>query len=53
MLYRYDRYSISGGVLLYIRDEIPTKLFRTDIENLSVELILKKESGFSMALQPT
>ena len=54
MPYRYDRDSMVGGLLLYIRDDIPTKLlkhdFGTNIENLSVEINLQKKSGFSMAL---
>ena len=37
MFYRYDRDSMGGGLLLYISDDIPTKLlkhdFRTNIEN--------------------
>ena len=45
MPYRYDRNSM-GGLLLYIRDDIPTKLlkhdFGTNIENLSVEINLRK-----------
>ena len=53
MPYRYDRDSVGGGILLYIRDDIPTKVlkhdFWTNIENFSVE-IYEKESGFSMAL---
>ena len=42
MSYRYDRNSMGGGILLYIRDDIPTKLLKHDfgnnIENLSVEI---------------
>ena len=53
MPYRYDRNSMGGGILLYVRDDIPTKVlkhdFWTNIENFSVE-IYEKESGFSMAL---
>ena len=45
MPYRYDRNSM-GGLLLYIRDDILTKLlkhdFGTNIENLSVEINLRK-----------
>ena len=54
MSYRYYRYSIGGGLLLYMRADIPTKLlkydFGTNIENLSVEINFQKRSGFSMAL---
>ena len=46
MPYRYDRNSMGGGLLLYIRDDILTKLlkhdFGTNIENLSVEINLRK-----------
>ena len=38
MPYRYDRNSMGGGLLLYIRDHIPTKLLKHDfganIENI-------------------
>ena len=54
MPYRYDRNSMGGGLLLYIRDDIPTKLlihdFRTNIENCQLKLIYEKENSFSMAL---
>ena len=30
MPYRYDRDSIGGGILLYIRDDIPTKVLKHD-----------------------
>ena len=50
MPYRYDRNSMGGGLLLYIRDDIPTKLlkhdFETNIENLSVEINLRKMKWF-------
>ena len=46
MAYRYDRNLMGGGVLLYIIDDIPTKLlkhdFGTNIKNLSVEINLRK-----------
>ena len=46
MSYRYDRNSMGGGILLYIRDDIPTKLLKHDfgnnIENLSVEINVRK-----------
>ena len=54
MLYRYDKDSMDGGLLLYIRDNLPTKLFKHDLELIlkicQLKLIYKKESGFSMAL---
>ena len=38
MHYRNDRNSMGGGILLYVRDDIPTELskhdFGTNIENL-------------------
>ena len=47
MPYRYDRNSMGGRLLLYIRYEIPTKHlkhdFGTNIENLSVEINLQKK----------
>ena len=50
MAYRYDRNSMGGGLLLYIRDDIPTKHlkhdFATNIENLSVEINLRKRKRF-------
>ena len=46
MSYRYDRNSMGDGILLYIRDDIPTKLLKHDfgnnIENLSVEINVRK-----------
>ena len=50
MPYRYDRDSMGGGLLLYIRDDIPTKLLKHDLgtntENLSVEINLRKRKWF-------
>ena len=50
MPYWYDRDSMGGGLLLYIRGDIPTKLlkhdFETYIENLSVEINLRKRKWF-------
>ena len=50
MPYRYDRDSIGAGLLLYIRDDIPTKLlkhvFGNNIENSSVEINLQKRKWF-------
>ena len=46
MPYQFDRNSLSGKLLLYIRDDIPTKLLEHDfginIENFSVKIILQK-----------
>ena len=45
---------MGGGLLPYIRDDIPTKLLKHDfgsnIGNLLIEIIYVKENGFSMAL---
>ena len=50
MPYQYNRNSMGGGLLPYIRDDIPTKLlkhdFGTNIENLSVEINLRKRKWF-------
>ena len=50
MLYRYDRDSVGGALLLYVRDDIPIKLlkydFGTNIGNFQLKLIYKKEIGF-------
>ena len=48
--YRYDRDSMGGGLLLYIRDDIVTKILKPDfginIENLSVKITLGKRKWF-------
>ena len=48
--YRYDRDSMGGGLLLYIRDDITTKILKTDfginIENLLVKINLGKRKRF-------
>ena len=44
--YRLDRNSEGGGIMLYIRDDIPSNLLVTDkepIESLYVELNLRNE----------
>ena len=50
MPYQYNRNSMGGGLLPYIRDDIPTKLlkhdFGTNIENLSIEINLRKRKWF-------
>ena len=50
MPYRYERNSMGGGLLLYIRDDIPTKPlkhdFGTNIEYLSIEINLRKRKWF-------
>ena len=54
MAYRYDKDSVGGGLLLYIRDNIPTIFLKHDFEtNLKIcqlKLIYERESGFSTAL---
>ena len=57
MPFRYDRISMGGGVLPYIRDDIPTKLLKHDFGANIGKLSRKrksffyvKENGFSMAL---
>ena len=54
-LYRYYRDLMGGGLVISIRDGIPTKYlkhdFGTNIDNLSVEIDLrKKKSGFPVVL---
>ena len=49
--YRFDRNSIGGGILLYIREDIPSKLILTKmaIEEFFVEINLRKKGGFFAA----
>ena len=48
--YRLHRNSKSGRILLYIREDIPSRLrnskFKTGIENISVEINLRKRKWF-------
>ena len=48
--YRYDRNDKGGGLLLYIREDIPSRLLQCksqcNIESLSVEIILRKRKWF-------
>ena len=48
--YRRDRNSKGGGILLHIREDIPSGLlnsrFKTDIETISVEINLRKRKWF-------
>ena len=48
--YRRDRNSKGGGILLHIREDIPSGLlnsrFKTDIETISVEINLRKRNWF-------
>ena len=48
--YRLDRNSKGGGILLYIREDIPSRLlnskFITGIETISVEINLRKRKWF-------
>ena len=51
--YRQDRYRNRGGIIVYIRDDIPSKLlmehvFPDDIEDLFVELNFRKNKSFLM-----
>ena len=43
--YRLDRNATGGGILLYIREDIPSKLLNTDlsIERFFVEIRLRKK----------
>ena len=43
--YRLDRYADGGGILLYTREDIPSKLLNTDlsIERFFVEIRLRKK----------
>ena len=44
--YRYDRNNKGGGLLLYIREDVPSRLLQCksqcNIESLSVEINLRK-----------
>ena len=48
--YRLDKNSKGGGILLYIREGIPSRLlnskFKTGIETISVEINLRKRKWF-------
>ena len=46
--YRFDRNGKGGGILLYIRDDIPSKLVesKTTIEGLFVKINLRKNKWF-------
>ena len=48
--YRLDRKSKVGGIMLYIREDIPSKLLNskseTGIETISVEINLRKRKWF-------
>ena len=48
--YRYDRNDNGGGLLLYIREDIPSRLLQCksqcNIESLSVEINLRKRKWF-------
>ena len=45
--YRFDRSGSGGGIFLYIREDIPSKLILTKIkmEGFFVEINLRKKSG--------
>ena len=48
--YRYDRNDKGGGPLLYIRQDIPSRLFQCksqcNIESLTVDINLRKRKWF-------
>ena len=48
--YRYDRNNKGGGLLLYVREDIPSRLLQCksqcNIESLSVEINLRKRKWF-------
>ena len=50
--YRFDRNGKGGGILLYICDDIPSKLTESKmtIEGSLVEINLRKRSGFYAVL---
>ena len=54
--YRLDRTCKGGGLLLYVRDDIPSKQIKLKFieneafEGFFVEINLRKKSGFSAAL---
>ena len=43
--YRLDRYANGGGILLYIREDIPSTLLNSDmsIESFSIEIYIRKK----------
>ena len=46
--YRLDHDSLGGGILLYVRDDIPTNLIEVEtklIEGFYVEINLRKDNG--------
>ena len=49
--YSLDRSSSSGGILLYIREDIPSKLILTKMtfDRFFVEINLRKKDGFFAA----
>ena len=52
--YRFDRTSHGGGILLYIREDIPSKILKfepvqNNFEGFFVEINLRKKSGFFLA----
>ena len=50
--FRFDRNKTGGGILLYVREEIPAKVLSHDFptaESFFVEIILHKKSGLLIA----
>ena len=51
--YRLDRNGSGGGILVYIREDIPSKLIPTDFSNREgffLELNVRKRNGFCLVL---
>ena len=51
--YRLDRNANGGGILLYIREDIPSTLLNSDmsIESFSIEINIRKKKAFSLHVQ--
>ena len=50
--FRFDRNKTGGGILLYVREDIPAKVLSHDLptaESFFVEIILHKKSGLLIA----
>ena len=56
--YRLDRNRNCGGVMIFVKKDIPSELlmkhnFPSDVEDLFVELNFRKSNGFFCHLSPT
>ena len=51
--YRLDRNSDGGGILLYVREDIPSTLLNTEllIEGFCIEINIRKKMAFSLHIQ--